>query len=92
MKKILVIVTLSLMFNTSVYATSKKEAINFCPEYFYSLMEQANTKVTKEKKKIIKESCKCLKEVFSTIPDDSWNSFDKEKKLDLFVQSALGCM
>ena len=92
MKKILGIVILSLLLNTSVYAKSKKEVIKFCPEYFYSLLEQANAKATSEDKKNIKESCKCVKKMFSTIPDDQWNSFDNEKKGDFFLQSVFQCM
>ena len=57
MKKILGILILSLLLNTSVYAKSKKEVIKFCPEYFYSLLEEMDAKVTKEDTKNIKKSC-----------------------------------
>ena len=92
MKKIIGILILSLLLSTSVYSKSKKEVLKFCPEYFYSLLEQLDAKVTKEDTKNIKKSCKCIKKEFATIPDDQWNSFDNEKKGDLFLQSVFECM
>ena len=93
MKKLLGIVVLSLFLSTNAfsYTMSKKEFGEYCVEYTKESFDDQNIEITSQISKRIKENCKCQRKVFKSIPDKDWNSFDNDKKVELFTQAITMC-
>jgi hypothetical protein len=93
MKKLLGIVVLGLFLSTNAfsYTMTKKEFGEYCVEYTKESFDEQKIEITSQISKRIKENCKCQRRVFKSIPDNDWNSFDNDKKVELFTQAITMC-
>ena len=94
MKKLLVIIVLGLFTstNSSSYTMNKKEFGDYCIDFTNESFDEQKIEITSQISKRIKENCKCQRKVFKSIPDKDWNSFDNDKKVELFNQAITMCV
>ena len=93
MKKLLVIIVLGLFTSTNSfsYTMNKKEFGDYCIDFTNESFDEQKIEITSQIAKHIKKTCECQTRVFKSIPDNDWNSFDNDKKVELFTQAITMC-